>query len=427
MAISSMNSASLSALYGTLGTSGISSPSLLDIVSFAINAQQNRKTQQSQPSDQASALKTLYEKVGSLQSSAKELNNKGGLINNRFSTFTATSASSSLVSAKVSAGAAAGGGPTATTYALSATQIAKTQINEGASLNDTADNFGNGAKTFTITPNGGAAINIGVNIGAGDNNLTILTNTANAINGDVNASKYVKASVVSDPGLGTSRLVMESVDTGTTHGFAITGTAGYIGAGGLGVTGVTQAAQDLNYRVNGVSATSTSNTVYLDNAKVEAKFLNITAGAEVNVDVAKNTTNVKDGIEQFVESYNDLQDYLGEYGGYFNSRISSSISQIAKVNKSKLSDIGVSVDTDGKLSISDTTLSNALSNDFTDLEDAFGGLSGVATRVDLLSQTLRSTPSHEILSKLDTRDYNGLALDIMEESFLGSYMYNLFG
>jgi flagellar hook-associated protein 2 len=213
---------------------------------------------------------------------------------------------------------------------------------------------------------------------AGSDTLTGLVSAINS------ADIGVKASIITDSS--GSRLSIVSTTSGLAGQLsAITSTLSDSTSGGSAVSFSTaQAGQDAKLTVDGVSVTSSSNTVTTAIAGVSFQLL-ATSAAPVQVQITDDTTDIATAINSFVSAYNtvvgdvnaqeqsaaggtsaallgspiiaQLQETLT--GSLFSGAASGSINNITQ--------LGISVNNDGTLAVDSDTLTNVLNSNLSDV------------------------------------------------------------
>lgn len=169
-------------------------------------------------------------------------------------------------------------------HKLQISNLAATQVNAGsASPADAKSVIGEGFNVFKLTT-GSSSKNISVNISSTDTNKSAFTKLAAAIN---KSDVGVKASVTTDSANKTS-LTLESTKTGTKNAFSLSDLQGNaVSATSIGT--VKSKAQNAVYTLDNKQYTSASNTVNLDNGKVQATLKK--AGSEqISMNVVPDTS-----------------------------------------------------------------------------------------------------------------------------------------
>ncbi|HEY1058344.1 MAG TPA: flagellar filament capping protein FliD [Limnobacter sp.] len=348
-----------------------------------------------------------------LQTAAQKLTSLGTL-----NPMKATSASDTIVGATASSTATKG------TYNIEVSQLAKAQsvaapsvatadtVVGTGSLTLTLGNYNSGTNTFTANA---AKTPVTINIGAGQQTLSGIKQAIN----DANAG--VTASIIND-GTG-SRLVLTSADTGADLGFKLdvsdadgnnTDTTGLsqiafdpTAVAGAGKNASTlQLAQNANFTINGLAVTKSSNNV---TDAIDGVTLNLKAvtTSPVAVTVGLDDTSLKSTLDGFVAAYNkirgNLKDQQQKDATLSKETTPSSLERglrnILRDTVSayglSLSDVGLSFDNTGVLSLNKTKLDTAMANDPAVLQKLFSN-TGVTTdaRVKYMggtSKTLEGT------------------------------------
>lgn len=354
----------------------------------------------------------LKAKLSALQGKADTLAQTGSL--SAFTAKAATSSDTTVVTATATSSAQN------TTHTLSITRLAtahSTASDRYTSADTAISGATTGTKQFDITVDG-TAYTVSVTINAGDSDETVLTNVASAINSA--AGGATTAAVVHPTGT-TSRLTLASDSTGVSNKMTFTDTDGLLGL--LGVTNATAAtdtvggyvgadpsgtALDAEFVLNGLTFTRESNTV--SDAVTDVTFVLKKAGGSATVTVANDVESARSKIEDFINTYNETIDYLNDklktdpstktrgalvgdtaYSWLrfeLRSIVSGKVTTVLSGNPELLSEIGITIDSTGHLSLSDSTkFEDAASADMQKVSDLFNTSSGVAVRVeDLLDR-----------------------------------------
>ncbi|PRA26778.1 flagellar filament capping protein FliD [Pseudomonas poae] len=297
-----------------------------------------------------------------------------------------TSLSGSGVTAATTSEAVAG------TYQLEVTQLAQAQslTTDGIASKTTA--LGTGTLTLQV----GTADAVSIT-------LTSSNNTLEGIRTAINASGAgVTASIVND-GSGTPyRLVLTSDSTGTESEMTVSYTSddssdaasslfGYDGSSG----NMTQTVEalDAQLTINGISISSQTNTV---EDALQGVTLNLTAtGTSQTLTIAQDTDAIYDAVSSFVSAYNSYvstvdtltsydadADTAGELlGDSTTRRISTKLSSdlysaVGSGTFSYLSQLGISLEVDGTLSIDEDTLTSAITDNIDGVSAFFIGTDG---------------------------------------------------
>ncbi|MDN2695349.1 flagellar filament capping protein FliD [Janthinobacterium sp. SUN073] len=239
-----------------------------------------------------------------------------------------------------------------------------------------------------------------------------------------NAGLGVTASIVSDGTDKPYHLVLSSSKTGANSAMKISlsGSDGQPADSALndllsydasGTQNLKQnsAAQNTKFSVNGIAITSSSNSV---DSAIEGVTLSITKIGNSSLSVSKDTTTVKTSITAFVKAYNDLNTSIGKMtafnpdtkkGGVLlgDSTVQSIQSQLRRQlgapitglssGMNTLSQVGISFQKDGSLTLDSSKLDKAISANFGDIAGLFSAI-GKATdsNVAFTSSTAATKP-----------------------------------
>jgi len=239
-------------------------------------------------------------------------------------------------------------------------QTAAGQLNEGARLGSNTGYTGDrGTNRFTIET-GGKTTQLSVNVTAGDSNRDVQLKMATAIN---NAGLGLKATVETDSKTNTSMLRIESNNTGSDskNSFTLKDTTGNLVAR-TGANEVSRENRDAIYSVNGGPAqTSKSNTVNLGNG-LSATFKEASA-EEVNITRGQDMGYAKSAVQNMVQSYNKLFGAAaGNMGDQKAQGLASRMLNVTSAYSKSLSDIGISFNSSGQMTIDSKKLDQAAEN-----------------------------------------------------------------
>src|SRR5690554_1015575 len=224
----------------------------------------------------------------------------------------------------------------------------------------------------------------------------------------------VKASIINNT------LVLEAADTGVENQIALEDLDGILENLGilnpdLSYGNELQEAQDVLLTINGIEISSSSNTI--DQA-VEGVTFNLHSAGTTIVEVSPDTEQAVEAVQAFVDQYNSLMDFI-DSKTYYNtdngssgvlqgdstvSRLETRIRQLVTDSISgngeisHISQLGISIDRDGVMSLDSEKLEEALENNpeeavsFFNAQEGEDGYSGMAVRLDsYLDQILQSS------------------------------------
>ncbi|MCL5103071.1 MAG: flagellar filament capping protein FliD [Armatimonadetes bacterium] len=288
------------------------------------------------------------------------------------------------------------------------------------SINESAKSHQIASQTFGSLDSTVAAGDINITVSGVTTKVTIDSNnnTLVGVKDAINRSgAAVRAAVVNE---GTAAnpaysLQITSTNTGTANAMTIDpGTTGLnIDTTDLG-TRVVQAADDAEIQMGSITFTRSTNSINDIIPGVTINIISPDNTKTVKIDVARDTATTKDAIKAFVSQYNDLMKVIndqfeydsqtGESGtlmGSFElqtvqmdleSMVTGIVSGIpydpTKKNYTSLSSIGITLGTDGSLSVNDSELSSALENNASDVARIFSTtLDSDSAYVSLASST----------------------------------------
>lgn len=329
---------------------------------------------------QLSAYGTFNGALSALQSSAQTLTNK-----TTFTSVAATVADTSLLSASVGSGAAAG------SYKISIGQLAQAEVlRSNTNFAATTDTFNTG--TITLQVGGGAVSNISI-----DSSNNTLAGIRDAINAGTSS---VTATIVNDGA--TNRLLLSSKTTGLTAG-TVSVSVTDSGSGGTNALSTlngaslvqVQAPLDARFSVNGLDITRSTNTI---SDVISGVTLNLAKAGTLAVplttqlNLTRNTSAIQSAVASFVSSYNTVVSQIKSLTAYDAANKTAALltgdstlrniqSQLSNLvgsnvlglsgNISRISDIGISVQKDGTLSIDTGKLTTALNDSSKDISGLF--------------------------------------------------------
>ncbi len=313
------------------------------------------QNQQTAITTQQTALTSFTSDVDALQAAAQALTDPAGLI----ADVSATSSNSGVVSATATAGTATG------THSVVVNSLATTSSAYSSAVASSSTALAAGTLTIQIGTNAAQTITV-------DSSDNTLDGLAQAIN---NSNIGVSASVINDAT--GSRLAIESETSGAPGNLTITSSAG--------LPTFTQAVAGTNasLTVDGIPISSTTNTV---TGAINGVTLNLSAASPntaTTITLGPDVTGQSTAINNYVSAYNkvigdintqEAVDASTGSAGPLASDSTVSLTQslvlastsYAMSNNgaiSELSDLGITMNNDGTLSVNSTTLQSALQSD----------------------------------------------------------------
>ncbi len=260
--------------------------------------------------------------------------------------------------------------------------------------------FGAGTLTFTI---GTQTFDVAVT--AGDTLDTIRGSINSAVGND-----FVSVNLLNNVSDGTSTgslLNFNSSTTGLGNDLVVT-YSGDVSLADLSTNLTqTQAAGDASIVVDGLTATSSTNTFtnIIQDITLDVKKVHSPTGTTDSLDISLDTAATSALISNFVDTFNaftDVTKSLGAadpsspgllVGDYTLRQVTSQIRNLLSSTVStvtgdfnSLSSIGITTTRDGKLEINPTTFDDAVNNNFDQLGNLFTGSEGFGTKLyDLIS------------------------------------------
>lgn len=370
-------------------------------------------TKQTEYQAKLTAVSLIKSKVDAFQTAVQALSNPSS---GSFVAFTATSSDPTVFSASASSSAVAGG------YTLDVINLAQSQklVAVGQASSNTAISDGTATTiNFDFGTISGGTFSAGVYSGAAfaSNGTAIKSitingtnNTLSGIRDAINAAKMgVSASIVND-GSGTPyRLALSSDNSGISNSMKISTSGGdgkintLLANDPAGVQNLNQtvAAQNANFKVNGISISKTSNSV-TDAIQGVTLTLNKVTTTPTILTIATNTSAVNDSVTGFVKAYNDLYSAMKNSSAFKSKSalegdamlrgLQSQMRSIANSTVSggtmtTLGEVGLSFLTTGTLKLDSAKLSSAMAKDFNDVANLFNSATGYATKFSAMTAT----------------------------------------
>lgn len=386
----------------TITSAGLGSG--IDVSTIVSKLTELERTPITQLQKEASTIQSKISSFGSLNSAVSSLKDAAYKLTQgtTWSATTATSADTASVAVSTDSNAASGNYSVAVqSLAVGQTTASATYASSGTTigigtLTFDIGTYGAGMSTFTTNPNWPRAT---VEITAADNSMEKVRDKINA------AGVGVVASVVTDAT--GSRLVFRSASTGAANAFKVSATdddGNNTDASGLSALAydptlsinnmpAMQAAANAKLTINSLPVESATNTVTGAVEGLTLKLNKVTSGA-VDVSVTQDTDSMKKAISAFTSAYNNLNSLIKEQTKYdattkkagtlqgdsaaisIQSRMRAILSQTSGASSvyGQLSQIGISIDAAGALSVNSTKLDSALSANLGEVKKLFANL-----------------------------------------------------
>ncbi len=360
-----------------------------------------------------SLFNTLKTKLRALESLANELTYSDST--SVFGSKTATVSDTDYLTVTASSSAVI------TSHTVFVSQLAKADkvVSNQYTLSDTSiySTLGAGTFTFQVTVNGDSH-QVSVTISADDDNETILNNIVTAVNNTTDIG--ITASVINDTGT-TGRLVFTSEESGADYEMSLSDVSGSL-LSTIGMNdsvamsgtsgGYVYDSSELNaiVIVDGITIEQNSNVIEnaVEGLTLSLKKTHSAGDSPVTVNVQADVETIKSKLEDFIEAYNDVLDFIqtntsvntttyerSAFSGDFTitniklelrSLLSEPVTGLPSGDPTILAQVGITPDRNGKLQISDSdTLEEYLQENLDQVSALFNSSDGFATRlVDFL-------------------------------------------
>ena len=329
--------------------------------------------------EQQKSYQSKLSAFGQLQSAMSKLQDAATALT-KSSTFSATTASAGDTKAfTVSSTASAQTG----SYNIEVSQLARAQ-RTATSATTAPDLSGGGSIDITL----GTGTPKTINLAAGGT-LQDLRDAINAADAGVSAQIVNNGTV--------NQLVISSKETSATNAFKLEGFGGlsefsFDPAAPAGDMVSVQQAKDAKLSIDGLAITRSSNTV---SDAIEGVTLTLAkpTESETTMTVARNDETAKKAIDDFAKAYNELNSLIRSQTSYNaetkkagtlngDTGVRSIQSQLRGVfsnpisglsGATMLSDAGISIRTDGSMSVDSTKLASALADPSKKIAELFAG------------------------------------------------------
>jgi flagellar hook-associated protein 2 len=321
--------------------------------------------------DRLDKLSSTYDTLNSL---VETLRDAGEAFNESedLNIFTTASTEESIMTA--SSGSTAGAG----TYDIVVTSLAKSHKTIATGVATSTSTISSVTGTFVFS------------VGTGDDQTVDVTDTTTLeeLRDAINAlGAGATASILNDGDASNPyRLIVKSDDTGTSNDITYGTNDTDL------VMSTLQASANAAFTVDTLSISSESNTVTDVIDGVTLNLLSADAGTTVNVTIARDAGAVRAKVQDILDAYNAVAEYIEENNRYntdtkiseplFGESIARTIKDdIKRVLMSEVTGLdstmnrlvhaGISVDIHGKFTLDSTTFDTALTTDFANLRDLF--------------------------------------------------------
>ncbi len=294
-------------------------------------------------------------------------------------------------------------------YSVDVQQLAQSQKLTSGALAGSDAVIGTGTLTIAV-----GAETFVVEINTENNTLSGIRDAINTAVGNTGVAATI---VNAEAG---SHLILSGEATGAANAITITQAGGdgglsalaYDPANGLNALIESQAAQDALIKIDGFDVYSETNSVSGAVDGVTLQLVSADPGFPVSLDIANDHETVLASVDAFVEKYNALVSVLDELTIYdaesqlagpllgdttarsirdqIRRELTSAVSSVG-TGFATLSDVGIEVQLNGKLSVETGRLSTVLNEDFTNFGQLFTASDGYAVRVYDLAESYLQT------------------------------------
>jgi len=355
--LSSINLNSLLSAFGSSST-GINVPAAVAQAMAALSGpEQQWQAEQVTLQSQTNDINSILKDISGLTDALSALGDPAGAI----TSMATTSSNSGIATASAAAGTVAGN------HVVVVNNLATTASWYSNSVASSSTALAAGG--FDLQVGSGAPTH--VTIGSGVNTLDQLVTYINGLN------QGVTASVVNDST--GSRLAIVSTASGSAANFTISNPSGLTFTQGV-------AGNDASLTVDGIPIQSASNTVTGAVAGLTFNLQGAAPGTQVNIGVAPDATQISKAVSNFVDAYNTaIKDVNSVYAVDGNNKQGSLASDstlrilqddlLSAANYTagsgaitSLAGLGVTMNNDGTLSVDNSALTNAVQNNFADVQ-----------------------------------------------------------
>ncbi|MGA7124211.1 MAG: flagellar filament capping protein FliD [Polyangiaceae bacterium] len=388
----------------SLGLGGIDTTSLVStLVSIEEQPMNQLTTQQQNIQSAQTTISSFSSAMSALSNAAQTLSDPSS-----FTAMSATSSDSSLV-------ATASGTAPAGQWSVSVSSIAQEQrtLSSGFASNTTAL---------------GLSGNLGISIGGGATQTVSIspTDTLSDISNEIASSGLrLQSSLVYDGS--NYHLLVSGLDTGKDNAitFDESGLAGSPSLGLSVASNTIQQAQDANLTVGGIPVTSATNQIANAIPGVTLAVTQPTT-SPATIQVNADTTTMEQNVQAFVTAYNAVVSAGHTASGYGTQAASNPVLQGDQAIRSSLNQlgslvgeavpgasgayntlgsVGISLNTDGTLSLDTTALSSALAADPASVQRLFvtdqsNGSQGVMGAINSMVEQMTTGSSSPIQAEL---------------------------
>ncbi len=294
-------------------------------------------------------------------------------------------------------------------YSVEVVQLAEAQKLTSGVFAESTTIVGTGTLQITV-----GTETFGIVVDSTNNTLAGIRDAINAAADNAGVSASI---VNADSG---SYLILSGDNVGSANSITVTQSGGDGGLAALEydppnlLTSLTEstAAQDSLIRIDGFDVAGTSNTITGAVQGVTINLLTADPGTTAELTVANDEVAARKSVDEFVNSYNNLVDVFGELASYdsetqvagplfgdttlraIQSQVRRELSNVVSdidASFSTLSEVGIALQLDGKLTVDGSKLTAIMTDDFGQLGQLFSATDGYAVRIyDVVDSYLSS-------------------------------------
>ncbi len=246
-------------------------------------------------------------------------------------------------------------------FNISIDALATGQVNRGNFLAPSGHSFEEGSYSFDLDLRTGS-YEFQYNVGRSDNNFDVQSKIVRLVN---SADVGLSAQLITDA-KGNNAIEIQSKATGLAPEedqiFNISSNISWKELNTLGIQNITSPATNSSFALNGNRHTSLANT-FTVNKSYELTLKKATV-SEVKVGLMTDTEALSDGVDKLLATYNGMLDIGAKYSsGHSTRTLYNDVTAIASSMSQSLSDIGISADESGHLSLDREALTGAINSE----------------------------------------------------------------
>jgi len=246
-------------------------------------------------------------------------------------------------------------------FTIEVSKLAEPQVNTGNYLSPNGHDFQAGEYSFDLDIRH-HSYEFQFNVNKDDDNLAVQNKIVRLLN---TSDVGLTASLLTNKS-GAHAIRVSSKSTGLTDTedsiFSISSTISWRELNTLGIGTVTQQGSNSQFKLNGTSHSSLSNTFTVNKSyEVVLKGLSKTP---VKVGLMNDTEALSKGINQLLDSYNGMVNLGLKYtGAHQNRALYNEITAVARSQAEELESVGITSDSLGRLELDSDKLSDIINSD----------------------------------------------------------------